>query len=46
MQAHPVRAPDGNAGLDDFKHQAGTVLDRPAVRIGAEVGAVLKEFVE
>ena len=46
MQTHPVRAPDGNTGIDDFKHQAGTVLNRPAVRVDAEIGAVLQKFVE
>ena len=44
--AHPVGAPDLRHRPGDLDGQAQTVLDRPAIGVGARVGAVADELVE
>nr|GEU28208.1 urease accessory protein G [Tanacetum cinerariifolium] len=46
VHAHAVGAPDGDTGVGHFQHQAGAVVDRAAVVVGALVGFVLQELVE
>jgi hypothetical protein len=46
MDADPVGGPDGRDGFDDFLQKAVTILDAPAVLIGAMVRLRLEESVD
>src|SRR5471032_3016390 len=46
VHADAAGAPDGDAGVRHFEHQAGAVGDRAAVVVAAPVAAVLQELVE
>ena len=46
VHADAAGAPDGDAGVGDFEHEAGAVFDGAAVLVGAVVGAGLEELVE
>ncbi|MCY1521783.1 hypothetical protein D9M68_566100 [compost metagenome] len=46
VHADPARPPDRHAGIHRFQQQARAVLNRAAIGVGAQVGAVLQELVQ
>jgi hypothetical protein len=46
MHPHALGTPNGDHRISDFKHEPGTVFNRPTVLIGAMIGTVLKKLID
>jgi hypothetical protein len=46
VQTNPAWAPNGNCGIDGFKHESRPILDRPTIFIRPMITHILKELVQ